>query len=59
MRERKLKGGQCTCLCKSMEQAGLQHQVVQGAGEGVGGDTLDTRTLAHPTDMSGDVVQVA
>ncbi len=48
-----------TCLCEGVQKAGLQPQVNDWAGEGIGGDTLHTHPLPRPPDMTRDVVQIA
>jgi hypothetical protein len=42
-----------------MHEAGLECQINDRAGEGVGGNTLYSNTLPRPTNMAGDVVQVS
>jgi hypothetical protein len=48
-----------TCLCEGVKKAGLQPQVNDWAGEGIGGDTLHPHPLPHSPDMTRDVVQIA
>jgi hypothetical protein len=48
-----------TCLCEGVQKAGLQPQVNDWAGEGIGGDTLHPHPLPQPSDMTRDVVQIA
>jgi hypothetical protein len=48
-----------TCLCEGVQKAGLQPQVNDRAGEGIGGDTLHPHPLPRPSDMTRDVVQIA
>ena len=48
-----------TCFSESVQEARLENQIYDGAGEGIGGDPLNSYPLPSLADMTRQVVEVA